>query len=1071
MKVSISKRIFGSLFEIRKGEYAKTILMFLYIFFLLSSYYIIKPVRNSLFLTKFDADSLPYVWILVAVIVGGIAYLYSRFLRRISLNVLISWTFAALLSNLVIFRWLFTFDWSWMAYVFYIWVSMFSILVTSQFWLLAINIFNPREGKRLFGFIGTGAVVGAAFGGTLTSLMVKTFGTDNMLYFCIAILAMAWGVYTIVWRLVREKPVRTQQDTAVDETTEGEEGIFGLIAKSRHLLLLVGIVGLILICSNFVDFQFNKIVQRSFESKDALTAFFGRFFLSLNIVAFTLQFFFTTTILRKFGIGPTILFLPVSLVVGAGAMIFAPILASAIFIKISEGGFRYSINRSGLELLYLPVPSRVKNKTKGFIDMFVDRFTRGISGGLLLLFTSVLSLNLRAISAILMLFAFALIFLATLIKREYVNSLRKAIYKGHLRIDETALNLNDATSTGVVLETLETGNVRQISYALSLLQDTDLSQILPSLEKLLSHPSEEVRARVLDMLHRAEYVELRPKVEELLDDDSPKVQVKALRYLAHLGETDQYQRLASLLTREDCVKRAVAVAYLAKHGKEEERKLLTKACVQEILSHRTELADKAIEELVEGLGYLDSDSKLIEFLPDFIEDKCLDVTIQAIRSMGRLKKRKHVLLLIRKLTSPKMRNVAREALANYGDRVLGTLRDIVCDEEEPIGIRTEIPKVMLSIGTQEAVDNLVKNLREKDLSLRFQIIKALDKLHDKSPDYVYDEEGISEAITGEAREYFDTFIVLSSLGAKKESGLLWVTIQEQLEKCYERISRLTALLYPAKDLLNIYHGLKSLDKVKRANSLELLDSILHGRHKKYILPIVEDTSVESKIRKGIELFGLKKLTGDEILHSLLTEGGRWLRACAIHTVGELRLTSFTKELEDALDSSDNLIRQTASYALGLISRGDIAAKKKEKGMTGIEKVIYLRGVDILAEVATEKLLLVGSVMTEKSYKKGEVLYSKGDYVDSMYLIVSGKVRYKEANLELEEKEAVGGAELFTGEPRPATAIVTEDAHLLKLDKEIFYDLLDDYMEIARDIFKALAIRIKQLHELSLKSKA
>ena len=140
-------------------------------------------------------------------------------------------------------------------------------------------------------------------------------------------------------------------------------------------------------------------------------------------------------------------------------------------------------------------------------------------------------------------------------------------------------------------------------------------------------------------------------------------------------------------------------------------------------------------------------------------------------------------------------------------------------------------------------------------------------------------------------------------------------------------------------------------------------------------------------------------------------------------------------------------------------------------MTDIEKVIYLRGVDIFTEVATEKLLPLASVMTERSYKKGEVIYSKGDYVDSVYLIVSGKVRYEEANLELGERDAIGGAELFIGESRPTTAIVSEDARLLRLDKEMFYDLLDDYMEIAREIFKVLASRIKQLHELSLKSKA
>jgi AAA family ATP:ADP antiporter len=63
-----------------------------------------------------------------------------------------------------------------MLYVFNIWVSLFSIVTVSQGWLVAANVFNPREAKRLYGLLGLGAVVGAAFGSAITSFTVKLVG-------------------------------------------------------------------------------------------------------------------------------------------------------------------------------------------------------------------------------------------------------------------------------------------------------------------------------------------------------------------------------------------------------------------------------------------------------------------------------------------------------------------------------------------------------------------------------------------------------------------------------------------------------------------------------------------------------------------------------------------------------------------------------------------------------------------------------------------------------------------------------------------------------------------------------
>jgi len=134
-------------------------------------------------------------------------------------------------------------------------------------------------------------------------------------------------------------------------------------------------------------------------------------------------------------------------------------------------------------------------------------------------------------------------------------------------------------------------------------------------------------------------------------------------------------------------------------------------------------------------------------------------------------------------------------------------------------------------------------------------------------------------------------------------------------------------------------------------------------------------------------------------------------------------------------------------------------------LTAVDKVLFLQDVDLFRYATTEELAYIGTIAVEVEEPKGTIIFEEGERSDAMYLVLKGRVRLHKDGQEIlvaSEREAFGTWALFDTEPRIMTATVIEDAHLLKIDQEEFYDLLADHIEITQSIFRALVQRIKGL---------
>lgn len=134
-------------------------------------------------------------------------------------------------------------------------------------------------------------------------------------------------------------------------------------------------------------------------------------------------------------------------------------------------------------------------------------------------------------------------------------------------------------------------------------------------------------------------------------------------------------------------------------------------------------------------------------------------------------------------------------------------------------------------------------------------------------------------------------------------------------------------------------------------------------------------------------------------------------------------------------------------------------------LTTVEKVIFLQDIDIFESTTTENLAHIAAITEEVEFKKDQVVFKEGEFSDALYLIIEGQVKLERENklvMIAKEKDVFGTWALFDDEPRVVTAITFEDSHLLKIDKEDFFDLLADHVQITQGILKTMAKRLRSL---------
>lgn len=365
---------------IRRDELPAVIWSFAYFFCILSSYYMLRPVRDAMAIVS----GVPTIALLftgtfalmmiVAPIFGWIA---SRFPRKQFLP----WVYYFFAANILMFFAVFTYvenhglDPVWISRAFFVWLSVFNLFVVTVFWSFMADIYSREQSRRLFGIISAGGSTGAFLGPLVTGALVIPVGFRNLLPLS-ALLLLA-GVFCI-YRL--RYWVRHHEQGKDTDSIESGKALGGGALEGARLVFTkpyFRMIAVALILANFVGvFAYTymaELVSVTFDNTDRQTQVFAWIDAAINALAFFGQLILVKHSVRKFGVGITLMLLPVVSAIGFALLAIHPAFAIMAGLQIFRRSLTFGFSKPTSDMLYSVVSAKEKYKVKNFIETAIYR--------------------------------------------------------------------------------------------------------------------------------------------------------------------------------------------------------------------------------------------------------------------------------------------------------------------------------------------------------------------------------------------------------------------------------------------------------------------------------------------------------------------------------------------------------------------------------------------------------------------------------------------------------------------------------------------------------------------------
>jgi AAA family ATP:ADP antiporter len=375
-------RFFGRFTRLRPGEGRSVALFFTYALLMMVSYYILKTIREPLLLTGPSAAVKSYAYAATAGVLLFVVPLYGLVFRHTSKQQLTRYVTMFFVVNLLLF---YVAGRSGMdiAFAYYVWVGVFGLMITAQFWGFAADSYNIRSGQRLFPVIMIGATLGGLLAPWLSGALFPMAGPWLLMLTAIVLLALSLPF--VRWSRAAVPPGSRGLVPSDDERPSG--GAFGgitLVLTDRYLFLLALMIILLNWVNTTGEYILAELALRQADAllaagsdivrADFIAAFYGDFFFTVNLLTLLLQIFLVARVIRWIGVGWAVLMLPLVTLAGYGLVAFIPVFTLVRVFKIIENSTDYSLMNTARHALYLPLTPAQKYEGKTTIEAFFWRF-------------------------------------------------------------------------------------------------------------------------------------------------------------------------------------------------------------------------------------------------------------------------------------------------------------------------------------------------------------------------------------------------------------------------------------------------------------------------------------------------------------------------------------------------------------------------------------------------------------------------------------------------------------------------------------------------------------------------
>lgn len=350
----------------------------------MASYGFVRPAADSLFIRDYGSASLPWAWLAVAVAAVATTIAYNRLAAVMALARL--WPLAAA-ASIAIGVLLWAAERGGVAhasFALYVWKDLYIVVMVELFWSVANVSYPIRQARWAYGLFLAAGSLGSMAGELAVGPLAAVAGSWAAVLVIVPLLAAAAALSPWLPAAARRPPAPGDERPSLVATLRRGAVI---IASSRYLALLVGLVATIQIAITVIDYQYNVALERHVPDLDERTAVTAQIYAATNGAALVLQLL-TGPLLKLAGVPLILIAIPGLL--GAGLLGFAlsPRFLTMGIVKVASKAFDYSLGRAAKEILYIPLGYREKTEGKALVDLLTYRVAKGAASGLLLWLTA-----------------------------------------------------------------------------------------------------------------------------------------------------------------------------------------------------------------------------------------------------------------------------------------------------------------------------------------------------------------------------------------------------------------------------------------------------------------------------------------------------------------------------------------------------------------------------------------------------------------------------------------------------------------------------------------------------------
>ena len=868
--------------DIRPGERRNTFAAFATLLAITTGHTLLETARDAFFLAKMPASRLPWMYLVIV----AIALLLSQIKAARAdskLGVAGSMVVAAGITAVFWTLLLGGTPTPTVLYALYVWTGLFGSWAMVQVWTLLGRAHTMTQAKRLYGFIGAGAVLGGVVGAVAARLSISMMSPRSAVLLAAGIFVLAAvPCLVIVLPADTTEPVRRPRGDDGEAPRRPMSATVGLLWENTFARRVLAIVLVSTITVTVADYLFKSQVAHEIRDTRLLGNYLSTFYAITNALALLAQLFIAPWVFRRAGVQRALFFFPAAMLVAAsGVLATGGLLVASVVLKSLDGALRYSLHKTSTELLLVPVPDVIRERIKPVVDLVGSRGGQALASVGILGLVAIGAAVPMTLGAIVLGLAVLWVALVVAIRTAYLDVFRETLKMGGLS-GKAELPELDLGALETLFAGLNSSRDVEVIASLELLAEQHRERLIPAL--ILYHPSRDVVMRALEIftdMGRDDFVSIAdrlnghpdrevaaaalrartavlPNKELLLErvaDDCQQVSVTALVALMARGwidPADAEARLAKGMESKSWQGGAELARAIRAVGPRRGEGTPADDRFDELLIEIDKVAP-TFRDIACGATEPRTDqspTNLLEGRPD------IRVRLEVARAMAVRRSPRFLPSLVQMLNRHELRAEARTALTAIPG-ALDAIDQALSAAQIPRDIRSHLPRTICLFEPSLAAGVLLRHLENPyDGVVRFKVIRGLVKLLRQNPRLDLDPTPLTRA----AEQTLDHAEQLRRWGAALGAGgdgpapassraltpfeplhaahhLLADLVHDKEVHATHRVFLLLELIHktPFDD---IWRGLRSKNPKSHASSLELLENIVTQPLRGRILELV-----------------------------------------------------------------------------------------------------------------------------------------------------------------------------------------------------------------------------------------